>query len=167
MLTENLGSSAEPVESSQKPAPVARNLAKQFAVAAATGETPIRSPYTKKPRVTSPVVEELAYYTITHMGTCLINAMIHDILGRTHCLTTVPRPALLPGLTCWRMKMIWTCVGRCLHSRSAPRWQLETMLSQRLLLQHPELKGHKPQKSQDYRIASSRRIPRSRTIASP
>ena len=69
MLTENLGSSAEPVESSQKPAPVARNLAKQFAVPAATGETPIRSPYTKKPRVTSPVVEELAYYTITH--TCV------------------------------------------------------------------------------------------------
>ena len=97
----------------------------------------------------------------------MFNAMIHDILGRTHCLTTVPRPALLPGLTCWRMKMIWTCVGRCLHSRSAPRWQLETMLSQRLLLQHPELKGHKRQKSQDYRIASSRRIPRSRTIASP
>ncbi|CAE7699653.1 unnamed protein product [Symbiodinium sp. CCMP2592] len=43
---------------SKKSASVARNLEQQFEGAAAV-ETPIRSPYTKKPRVTSPTVEEL------------------------------------------------------------------------------------------------------------
>ena len=59
-------------------ATVVKNLDKQFAKAAASVETtPIRSPYLKKPRVTSPVVQDLVYpiwFALIH-GFQLVNSI--------------------------------------------------------------------------------------------
>ena len=90
MLIKNLGSSCELLDrSQQKPVPVARSLDKQFAAAtAAAGETPIRSPYTKKPRVTSPVVEELVWFTIIRHVFKLVDciATMHTIYSYIICI---------------------------------------------------------------------------------